>query len=164
MLVSAASPAVEGENSVAQEQNSIHIQRSARVPSVPDAGEIRGQLTRMLASELFLRSDRMSRFLSFIVHEALAGNARQLDQQAVARAVFDRPSSFDPTTDPIVRVEAGRLRAKLREYYATSGLMDPVHIGMARVGYCPSFTRRDVGHVGSFSQWLDWRPMDNSLA
>jgi hypothetical protein len=98
----------------------------------------------MLASELFVRSERMTRFLTFIVHETLAGRGRQLNQYAIAIVAFDKPTSFDPTTDPIVRVEAGRLRAKLREYYATSGLMDPIQIGMARFGYCPSFSRRET--------------------
>jgi hypothetical protein len=120
------------------------------VPSTISGEEIEEQLARMLTSDLFTRSERMSRFLGFIVNETLEGRGRELNQYAIALEAFDKPDSFDPTTDPIIRVEAGRLRAKLREYYATSGLMDLVQIGMARIGYRPTFSRKEAGPFGSF--------------
>ncbi len=103
--------------------------------------DILEELGRMLADDLFTRSERLSRFLRFIVEQALEGRAGELNQYGVGLAVFDKAPSFDPSIDPIVRVEAGRLRAKLREYYATSGQMDPVRIGMAKSGYRPTFRR-----------------------
>ena len=57
------------------------------------------------------------RFLEFLVKEALAGRGERLKGYNIALEVFDRPESFDPTVDPLVRVEAARLREKLREYY-----------------------------------------------
>ena len=103
--------------------------------------EILEQLSRMLSDDLFMRSERLSRFLRFIVEQTLAGRACDLNQYAVGLAVFDKTPSFDPNIDPIVRVEAGRLRAKLREYHATSGLADPIRIGMTKSGYVPVFKR-----------------------
>ena len=105
--------------------------------------EILEQLSRMLSDDLFMRSERLSRFLRFIVEQTLAGRACDLNQYAVGLAVFDKTPSFDPNIDPIVRVEAGRLRAKLREYHATSGLADPIRIGMTKSGYVPVFKRSE---------------------
>ncbi len=103
--------------------------------------EVLAQLSRMLDDDLFVRSERLSRFLRFIVEQTLDGRARDLNQYAVGLAVFDKSATFDPNIDPIVRVEAGRLRAKLREYYATSGQTDSVRIGMSKSGYRPFFKR-----------------------
>src|SRR6185312_761336 len=76
---------------------------------------IREQLGLILHSVPFQHSRRRQRFLEFIVNEAVAG--RIIKGYDVALAVFDRPETFDPVADPVVRVEAGRLREKLREYY-----------------------------------------------
>jgi TolB-like protein len=113
------------------------LQESAEISNE----EILEQLSRMLSDDLFMRSERLSRFLRFIVEQTLAGRACDLNQYAVGLAVFDKTPSFDPNIDPIVRVEAGRLRAKLREYHATSGLADPIRIGMTKSGYVPIFKR-----------------------
>src|SRR3954468_6806908 len=72
---------------------------------------IRNQLSRIVGSELFLESERMVRFLQFAVEETLKGHATQLKENVIGTHVFDRPLSYDPRIDPIVRVEARRLRA-----------------------------------------------------
>ena len=79
--------------------------------------EVLRELERVLASESFSRSHRLQRFLRYVVEATLDGDGERLNQFSIAIDVFDRDSSFDPTTDAIVRVEAGRLRAKLLQHY-----------------------------------------------
>lgn len=92
-----------------------------RQPATPAPQEIRAQLEKVLASRLFARSTRLCRFLRFSVEESLAGNAARLKEQIVGTEVFDRKLDYDPRIDPIVSVEARRLRAKLKAYYASPG-------------------------------------------
>ena len=87
-------------------------------PSAPTLEETEEALGRVLGSTTFSRSERLRRFLAFIVAEHIADHADRLKEYALAVEVFDRGDEFDPRIDNIVRVEAGRLRAKLREYYA----------------------------------------------
>ena len=86
----------------------------------PDKGE-RQQLDRMLASATFRQVGRLKRFLSFIVLETLLGRGDQLKEYVIGVQVFDKDSSFDPRADPIVRVQARRLRARLVRYYREEG-------------------------------------------
>src|SRR5690348_4557912 len=82
------------------------------------------QLCRILASKAFRQADRLKRFLTFIVEETLAGRGEQLKEFAVGVEVFGKPESFDPRNDPIVRVQARRLRAQLARYYHEEGQED----------------------------------------
>jgi len=100
------------------------------------------QLEKILASACFTNSERLSRFLRFAVQSAAHGQTAQLKEYAVALAVFDKRDSFDPRYDPIVRVEAGRLRARLKHYYETEGLQDSVLIGLPKGSYVPRFARK----------------------
>jgi TolB-like protein len=110
----------------------------------PSADAIRTQLERILASPQFAGSARISRFLRFIVERSLAGEAERLKEYVVGVEVFDRGSDYDPRADSIVRVEAGRLRAKLEEYYRGAGATDTVRIGLGKGGYAPSFQQLPV--------------------
>src|ERR1700689_4161174 len=92
-------------------------------------------LDRILASPCFVQSDRQQRFLKFIVTETLAGHTDRLKGYNIAIEVFDRDVSFDPAVDAIVRVEAARLRAKLREYYEREGGTDPVRFELPKGAY-----------------------------
>ena len=78
----------------------------------------------------------MVRFLRFTVEQALKGHASELKETVLGMEVFDRPSSFDPRTDTIVRVEARRLRSKLKEYYETQGQHDAVLIEFPKGKLC----------------------------
>ena len=89
--------------------------------SESDQKAIREQLVRILNSGPFHQSQRRQRFLEYLVNETLAGRGERLKGYNVALAVFDRPETFDPMTDPLVRMEAARLRDKLREYYEADG-------------------------------------------
>jgi len=81
----------------------------------------------------------MKRFLQYTVEEALAGRGGELKESVLGMAVFDRGADYDPRLDPIVRVEARRLRAKLEEYYRQAGAGDPIRIEYERGSYAPVF-------------------------
>ena len=79
------------------------------------------QLNRILASRTFHQGDRLKRFISFIVEETISGRGTHLKEFLVGMEVFGKDSRFDPRTDPIVRVQARRLRARLTRYYTEEG-------------------------------------------
>ena len=112
----------------------------------PSAGDVRTQLDRLLQSSVFAQSIRMQGFLRFIVEETLAGRGRDLKEYTIALDVFERDESFDPQTSSIVRVEASRLRSKLKEYYGAEGRDEPVRIHLPTGSYVPTFETptRDV--------------------
>lgn len=109
------------------------------LPSETDQSAIREQLARILASGAFAQSQRRQRFLAYVVEETLAGRGDRLKGYSVGVEVFDRPTDFDPAIDPIVRIEAGRLRDKLHEYYETEGQNDTVRIELPKGSYVPTF-------------------------
>jgi TolB-like protein/Flp pilus assembly protein TadD len=108
----------------------------------------RQQLGRILASATFRQVDRLKRFLNFIVAEAAEGRADQLKEYVIGVQVFDKESSFDPRADPIVRVQARRLRTRLVRYYREEGGGDPLVIELPKGGYAPVFKARDPGVSG----------------
>ena len=79
----------------------------------------------------------------------MEGRAGELKEYALGVAVFGRMQSFDPRIDPIVRVDAGRLRARLKEYYRLEGRYDPLYIDCAKGSYVPVFRRRDRSPAAS---------------
>src|SRR5256885_7164066 len=93
----------------------------------------------ILAGSVFPGSGRMCGFLRFVVEESLRGEGASLKESVVAVQVFDRESGYDPAADPVVRVEARRLRSKLEEYYAHDGAADPIVIRLPKGSYAPSF-------------------------
>lgn len=98
------------------------------------------ELDQVLSAEVFKYSYRMSRLLRFLVEHTLEYPARPLKEHLLALRVFDKPESFDPRIDPIVRVEASRLRVKLRDYYHGEGATHLVQIHLPRRGYRPVLT------------------------
>ena len=110
--------------------------------SESDQKAIREQLVRILNSGPFHQSQRRQRFLEYLVNETLAGRGERLKGYNVALEVFDRPETFDPTIDPLVRIEAARLREKLREYYETDGQNDPIRIELPKGSYTPQIEFR----------------------
>ena len=107
-----------------------------------DQKAIREQLDRILNSGPFHQSQRRQRFLEYLVNETLAGRGERLKGYNVALEVFGRPETFDPTVDPLVRIEAARLREKLREYYGTDGQGDPIRIDLPKGTYTPQIEFR----------------------
>jgi TolB-like protein/Tfp pilus assembly protein PilF len=106
---------------------------------------VRQQLDRILASTTFQQVDRLKRFVSFIVLETLASRGDQLKEYVVGVQVFGKEESFDPRTDPIVRVQARRLRARLVRYYREEAQGDEILIELPKGGYIPTFKRREGG-------------------
>src|SRR5512139_796988 len=104
-------------------------------PSKPSAGEVRAALERILASRCFQQAGRASDFLRFVVEQTLAGSGQRLKGYTIGVEVFGRPADFDAQSDALVRVEAGRLRRRLVEYYASEGIADPVRITLPRGTY-----------------------------
>jgi TolB-like protein/Flp pilus assembly protein TadD len=108
---------------------------------------IRAHLADMLASAVFAKAERISRFLRYVVEASLEGRTKQISEYSIAVDVYDRPQTFDQRLDGIVRVEAGRLRSKLREYYETDGENSSVRIEFPKGSYCPLF--KEVSVSGS---------------
>ena len=115
--------------------------------SESDQKAIREQLDRILKSGPFQQSQRRQRFLEYIVNETLAGRGERLKGYNVALEVFDRPETFDPAVDPLVRIEAARLRDKLREYYEADGRSDPIRIDLPKGSYTPQIEFRQAGRA-----------------
>ncbi len=112
------------------------------VSAKPCPEEIRAQVDKILTSRLFARSERLCRFLRFCVEHTLEEKGDQLKEQLVGVEVFDRKGDYDPRTDPIVRVEAMRLRSKLKAYYTSTGRPDCVLIELPKGAYVPAFRMR----------------------
>jgi adenylate cyclase len=98
------------------------------------------QLARIVNSPVFISSARLCRFLTHIVNRTIHGDLDSLKEFSIAMEVFDRNSEYDSNIDTIVRVEARRLRAKLKAYYINEpGRNDPVLIALRPGSYVPIF-------------------------
>jgi TolB-like protein/tetratricopeptide (TPR) repeat protein len=111
----------------------------------PSPDSVRTELDRILASASFRGSPPLRRFLRYTVEHSLHGEADQLKEYRLGLEVFGRRSSYEPQKDPIVRLEARRLRAKLLEYYEDEGRHDPVRINVPKGGYAATFAAN--GHA-----------------
>src|ERR1700722_17214728 len=105
--------------------------------------EVRTELDRLLRSGLFLKSDRLPRFLPVAMENALAGNTDLLKEYVIGTEVYDRKPPYHPSQDSIVRTEARRLRSKLKEYYESEGKQNPVFIYFRPGTYVPLFRRNE---------------------
>ena len=111
-----------------------------RLAESPNPDEkIVAQLDRILSSKAFRQADRLKRFLAFTVNETMAGRGEQLKEFVIGVEVFGKGPSFDPRSDPIVRVQARRLRAQLARYYHEEGQADDTLIELPKGGYTPVF-------------------------
>jgi len=119
------------------------MDESTKHTGIPEEA-ILEQLDRILRHEEFHATDKMRDFLRFVVEETLAGNARQLKGFTIAREVFGRDAKFDAAQDPVVRIQAGRLRRAMERYYLTAGRQDPVLITIPKGGYVPVFTAEPI--------------------
>src|SRR5580704_17210388 len=104
--------------------------------------EKRAEVEKILQSELFRGSDSLRKLLRFLADRTLAGEAEQLKEYAVGLDAFGKPPGYDPRQDSIVRIQAGRLRQKLYEYYLVDGKDDPVRIEFPKGGYKLHFENR----------------------
>jgi adenylate cyclase len=111
-------------------------------PSWPE--QVHAQLDHIVASPEFRVPERLRKFLRYVVETTLAGHAEQIKAYTIALEVFERDETFDAHADPVVRIEAGRLRRALERYYFIVGQLDPIQIEIPKGGYVPLFTRRTV--------------------
>lgn len=118
-------------------------------PSQLSAESIRTQLRKILSSSIFTRSERLARFLNFTVEQAIEGRGEHLKEFVIGVEVFDKTEKYDPRMDPIVRVEARRLREKLKKYYETDGREDPLCIDFPTGTYAPLIQTRDALQVSA---------------
>jgi len=122
-----------------------HLEDTSGYAVSPQA--VRRQLNKIVASHIFARSRQLCRFVRFVVEEALHGNAEALKESLIGTVVFERGELFNPGIDPIVRVQARRLRGKLEEYYETEGRRDTLVIGLRTGSYSPVFATRTTEEV-----------------
>ena len=131
-----------------------HLSRDATKTGHLQPDLVKKQLSRILHSSGFSHAARMRRFLAFIVEETLAGRTGQLCEYSIGISVFDRDESFDPSTDPIVRNDARRLRLKLIEYYRQSHAgVDDVVITVPKGSYVPEFAYASASTPGIKSEY-----------
>ena len=107
--------------------------------ATPAAPAVRETLERLLASETFGRSERARKLLRYLVEREQAGEADRLKGFSIAMDVFGKDGDFDSSTDAVVRVQAGRLRELLQQYFANEGIDEPVRIAIPRGGYVPAY-------------------------
>lgn len=119
----------------------------SRAQLQPSAEDVRAQLDRLVASPDLDLPARGRRFLRYIVEETLAGRADRIKAYSVGTQVFERDANFDAQSDPVVRIEAGRLRRALEHYYLVAGLSDSVIVDIPKGAYVPHFTLRAVPGV-----------------
>jgi tetratricopeptide (TPR) repeat protein len=121
-----------------------------KTPTHPDPAatisvdEVQRALAAIVASPAFSASPQLAAFLRFVVEAALDGQSDRIKGYTIAIEALGRDASFDPQSDPIVRVEAGRLRRALDRYYAEAGQNDPIVIELPRGSYVPVFERRTL--------------------
>jgi len=117
--------------------------------SEPDGAAVRRHLEKILAAPEFANASRLQQFLTFVVEEKLTG-AETIKETALAIQVFHRRPSFDPSGDSVVRVAAGNLRARLRDYYLATGRGDALVIDLPKGTYVPVFRRNSLDHGRRF--------------
>ncbi len=109
----------------------------------------RAELDAVLASGIFAKSPNLAKMLQYVGLKFLEGQVELLKEYNIGVDALGRPPEFNPKDDSIVRVEAHRLREKLRRYYDTEGADHPVIITLQVGHYVPQFLRRNeiTGHA-----------------
>jgi adenylate cyclase len=126
----------------------------------PSETDIRQHLAKILTSPQFVNAPNLRNFLRFIVEKTLAGEGTEIKGYTVATQVLGRKADFDPNLDPIVRIQAGRLRRALEQYYVVQGKSDAVVIDVPKGSYVPVFrsASRQEG-AGAVIPWVRREPM-----
>lgn len=124
-------------------------QEKSALPEVPaltadHAADVSAELKRLLHSSDFATTPRNRKFLAYVVERELAGQRDEINAKSVAIRAFGRSTTFDPQKDPIVRIEAGRLRRDLEVYYLKNGRFSPIRISIPKGRYVPVFLRQTI--------------------
>jgi tetratricopeptide (TPR) repeat protein len=122
----------------------------------PSPEDVREALAKVLASPDFSSAGRLGPFLAHLVGAALAGETDRLKESVLGVEFFDRGSDYDPRLDPVVRIEARRLRLRLEKYYASEGASDQTRIDLPKGGYIPSFAIAASEAATISRRWPYW--------
>jgi len=151
-MIAATSCAMDNSHSTSSNASRNRSPAAAGESGAADTGQpatvyppalVEATLDRVLASRTFRRSQRHRQFLDHVVRAALAGEHERLKEVIIGLEVYGRQlAHYDPRKDPIVRVEAGRVREKLARYYAAEGAVDAFEIVIPVGGYLPHLARR----------------------
>jgi hypothetical protein len=123
---------------------------AARIPvpaeehsSTPLTGEEqRQELERVLGSSCFLHAPGLQKFLEYVADKTIRGLSHEIKEYAIGAEALDRSAEYDPRIDTTVRVQARRLREKLKEYYEGEGAAGEIVIDLPKGQYVPRFLRR----------------------
>jgi tetratricopeptide (TPR) repeat protein len=141
------------------------MKHERQIDGRPSAQEVRAALERVVASEVMRSSPQLTAFLRFVVEAVLDGHSDRIKGYVIAVEALKRDSRFNPQIDPIVRVEATRLRRTLERYYAGAGADDPIVIVLPRGTYVPTFSRRGAAPPGAADgTTVDGAPPGETLA
>ena len=102
------------------------------------------QIQRLIQSDLFRFSELQRRLLVYLAEKSLRGEADQLKEYTIAVDALAKPESYDPRRDSAVRLQTGKLRQKIREYYVTVGQADPVLVDFPKGRFKLVFSHRDL--------------------
>src|SRR5216684_6344605 len=111
---------------------------------VTDRAQKLGQIERLASSHSLHGSESLCKLLQYLAKHTLDHPGTPLKEYQIATEVFGRRPDFDPQSDSTIRVQAGRLRLKLAEYYASAGAEDPVVVELPKGSYALSFHRREA--------------------
>jgi hypothetical protein len=112
--------------------------------NAPTPQECLAQVDRLVGSPLLYGSEALSKLLRYLAHHTISSPGDHLKEYQIATEVLGRPAEFDPQSDSSVRVQVGRLRAKLAEYYNSTGSHDPILVDVPKGRYSLSFERREA--------------------
>src|SRR5438270_13541488 len=110
--------------------------------SIAEQGQLLVQIDRLISSHVLHGSESLCKLLRYLAEHALDHPGVPVKEYQIATEVFGRPADFDPQSDSAIRVQAGRLRSKISEYYASEGSDDPVVVEMPKGTYVLSFHTR----------------------
>jgi hypothetical protein len=116
-------------------------------PRITEKEQYFSQIERLVHSHVLHGSEQLCKLLRYLGEHALEKPGSPLKEYQIATEVFGRPADFDPQLDSTIRVQAGRLRLKLAEYYSTEGTNDPVIVELPKGTYLPSFHLRSSGSL-----------------
>ena len=102
------------------------------------------QVEKVAASAVLHGSESLCKLLRYLAHHAIEHPGTPVKEYQIATEEFGRPPDFDPAVDSMVRVQAGRLRSKLAEYYAGEGAEDHVRIELPKGTYTLAFHKKDA--------------------
>jgi TolB-like protein/Tfp pilus assembly protein PilF len=124
------------------------IESHASLPSSDARSrEIRAYVRQLLTAPQFTSSSRRGQLLAYLVDHTLAGDADKINEYAIGLDVFQRPTTFDPRIESLVRTEFSRLRQRLKEYYAGEGSRDPITIEFPPRSYAANFEFRSAAEA-----------------